>query len=779
MNEREKDVENNQDSREVEVDNRDSDTSESDSSTDSEEDSNIENSNRVRKLSTNTGADVLNQTAEPNAKIKGSSNSSESFKQSRLTRTLTPLKQFSLSKLKPQNSQVANLSFDFSTISLHHSMDSLKNLTTNKVKFPKGNLFRRNVKTADVNSDMSNGIGSIARNNDENNFNNNQQQQTILHHVNEDEEKSEIEKAIKNLQNRTSLSSFNKNPSLESNGKADNIQEPILQDEDKISLAIPSSESFMRIEVSAENTDAPSSNLTAGAFEIIWRNVIYYPANVQAEKNDSVEKNSTKKKQRSRRAILNNISGMFRSGQMTGIMGPSGCGKTVLLNCIAGFLPIHIRKENSGDILVNGLNSVRIGFVEQFDHLHEKLTVRETLLFASKIRNAARYYLNHEKVVNSVMERLYLTEMADIAVSRCSNGQRKRVSIAIELVFNSDILMLDEPTTGVDSVNGYQIMNNLKSLTKRRKAIAIVATIHQPSARIFALFDNLIILSCKGSILFQGHPNDLTQILQDIGLKCPMYTSLSDYILEVASGDFGNKSLQTLSHYNNEMNKKRFSDDFNEVEMNSLREAVKRAHLGDQRSLALCTWLVLWRCFICNYRNPFSLKTRIPSLTFMAIFLIMLYGDDIGQISTCGTKYVLWNAKIEDILDIMEEHSTLVHENLSVLLLLNIVALYNSMLALIITIPDEIYVFRREYNNYSYTIWTYFAAKTISELPFTMISTSIFTWAVHRGTGQIFDHWDRIYFTILPCCLITLVGQFIGMMLGTIFYGSQVQAVFV
>ena len=83
--------------------------------------------------------------------------------------------------------------------------------------------------------------------------------------------------------------------------------------------------------------------------------------------------------------------------------------------------------------------------------------------------------------------------------------------------------------------------------------------------------------------MFQGHPNDLTQILQDIGLKCPMYTSLSDYILEVASGDFGNKSLQTLSHYNNEMNKKRFSDDFNEVEMNSLREAVKRAHLGDQR----------------------------------------------------------------------------------------------------------------------------------------------------------------------------------------------------
>ena len=83
--------------------------------------------------------------------------------------------------------------------------------------------------------------------------------------------------------------------------------------------------------------------------------------------------------------------------------------------------------------------------------------------------------------------------------------------------------------------------------------------------------------------MFQGRPNDLTLILQKVSLQCPMYTSISDFILEVASGDFGRKSLQTLSHYNHEMNKDRFSDDFNEVEMNSLREAVKRSHLGDQR----------------------------------------------------------------------------------------------------------------------------------------------------------------------------------------------------
>lgn len=412
------------------------------------------------------------QTAETNSKIEESSNSSK-HKHGPLKRSFTPLKQFSLSKFRPINSSVANVPFDFATSSLHYSMDNLKNLTANRMKFRKGNMFRRNVKTADVSSNINNEIDFVSRNN---NGNNEQQQQVIFGYVNENEEKSEIQKTDQN-QHKGSPQPYNKKTLLGSVGKSNNIQE------DEISQTIPSGESLMKIEISSENTEKPSSNLNDGAFQIIWRNIIYYPLNVHVDETDSMDKNPTLKKQGSRKAILNNISGMFSSGQMTGIMGPSGSGKTVLLNCIAGFLPIHIRKENTGDILVNGLNSIRIGFVEQFDHLYDRLSVQETLLFASKIRNAARYYLNHEKVVNNVMERLDLGQMAETTVSKCSNGQRKRISIAIELVFKSDILMLDEPTTGVDSVSGYQIMRDLKSLTKR-------VSISINSNKIFSKFLN-------------------------------------------------------------------------------------------------------------------------------------------------------------------------------------------------------------------------------------------------------------------------------------------------
>lgn len=113
--------------------------------------------------------------------------------------------------------------------------------------------------------------------------------------------------------------------------------------------------------------------------------------------------------------------------------------------------------------------------------------------------------------------------------------------------------------------------------------MAILATIHQPSPRIFSLIDNLILLSCEGTIIFQGHPNNLNKTFQYFNITWPLYTSQSDFALEVASGDSGQTALHLLAKYNNDYNHSRFTDDFNEIEMYSLREAVKKASLFDKR----------------------------------------------------------------------------------------------------------------------------------------------------------------------------------------------------
>ena len=104
-----------------------------------------------------------------------------------------------------------------------------------------------------------------------------------------------------------------------------------------------------------------------------------------------------------------------------------------------------------------------------------------------------------------------------------------------------------------------------------------------------------------------------------------------------------------------------------------------------------------------------------------------------------------------------------VQENLGIVFMLGLVSLFNSMLTIVVTFPIEIAVFRREYNNYSYSILSYYIAKIIGDSFFTFPTTALFVVLVHRLTGQIFDEWSRLYLAILPCCCVTFIGQLIGL----------------
>lgn len=313
-------------------------------------------------------------------------------------------------------------------------------------------------------------------------------------------------------------------------------------------------------------------------------------------------------------------------------------------------------------------------------------------------------------------------------------------------------------------------MGNLILLINKR-AIAILATIHQPSPRMFQLFDNLIILSREATIMYQGSPDELPQTLSLVGLSCPMYTNVSDFVLEVASGDYGRQTLHLLSHYGTEYNRTRIAEDINEVDCTSLQEAVKRADQNqNKRSFLLCTWLLLIRTMWCNWRNPFNTQIRICSLFFTSIFLGILFTDNVGSVSTCPpTKYFLWRFEMDSIMDETSEQLQKVQENLALLFMVTVVCLFNSMLNIVVTVPVEIAVFRREYDNYSYSILTFYLAKILGDIPFTFTTTSLFAAAVHRTTGQVFDEWFRVWYIVLPCCMITFIGQFVGMTIGIIF----------
>ncbi|KAL7562290.1 hypothetical protein ACA910_014509 [Epithemia clementina (nom. ined.)] len=212
--------------------------------------------------------------------------------------------------------------------------------------------------------------------------------------------------------------------------------------------------------------------------------------------------------------LLKGISGIVETGRMTALMGSSGAGKTTLMDVLA------LRKssgEISGEVWLNGHPQEEetfrrcTGYVEQFDEQSEQLTVRETVEFSALLRldehDEAVNAESRSKFVDMTLGMLELTPIQNLQVGTDETGglsfeQKKRLSIAIELVSNPSILFLDEPTSGLDARAAMIVMRGLRRIAKSGRAVC--ATIHQPSISIFSDFDSLLLLKRGGEVVFFG-----------------------------------------------------------------------------------------------------------------------------------------------------------------------------------------------------------------------------------------------------------------------------------
>lgn len=237
--------------------------------------------------------------------------------------------------------------------------------------------------------------------------------------------------------------------------------------------------------------------------------------------------------------VLNGISGEFRSSELTAIVGPSGCGKSTLLNILSGFVSQNV----SGSIKVNGEDRHDASFkkqstyIMQEENLHALLTVRESMTFALRLKtgNALNSPQQFGKIL-SILETLNLHTHLDTLAKSLSGGQQKRLSIALELVDDPTVLFLDEPTTGLDSSASTQCIKLLKKLALEGRTV--VCTIHTPSALLFEMFDHLYALA-EGCCIYQGSSNNLVPFLNDLNLVCPETFNPSDFLLEIATNDYG------------------------------------------------------------------------------------------------------------------------------------------------------------------------------------------------------------------------------------------------
>jgi ABC-type multidrug transport system ATPase subunit len=210
------------------------------------------------------------------------------------------------------------------------------------------------------------------------------------------------------------------------------------------------------------------------------------------------------------RAILHTTSMNVAPGEFVALIGPSGSGKTTLLKCMAG-----VSQPTAGRVVVGveplELRLTEVGYVPQSDVVHDRLTVREALLYAARLRLPSDTRREeHAVAVDDVLDELRLSEHQDKQIGRLSGGQRKRVACGVELIGKPTMLLLDEPTSGLDPALERRLMSTFRRLGDSGRGI-VVAT-HATSS--LSLCDTVAVMGPGGHLLFAGSPRESLEHFQ-------------------------------------------------------------------------------------------------------------------------------------------------------------------------------------------------------------------------------------------------------------------------
>ncbi|XP_050541245.1 ATP-binding cassette sub-family G member 4-like isoform X3 [Daktulosphaira vitifoliae] len=328
-----------------------------------------------------------------------------------------------------------------------------------------------------------------------------------------------------------------------------------------------------------------------------------------------------------KKCILQNVSGQFSQNQLCAIIGSSGCGKTSLLNFLSGYKT----RNYSGSVLINGkprkINSFKKQscYIMQDDQLHDQLTVHETMEFAIKLKSST-LLMNTSKtqMMDSILNLLNLRNSFNTLAKNLSGGQRKKLSIALELVHNPNFMFFDEPTSGLDSASTKQVIQILKDLANSGRTV--ISTIHQVSSKELKMFDVLYVLSSSGYCIYHGLTSSLTNFLEKQKLQCPLYHNIADFIIEVSMGEYGDRVYELMTFVENGKSPykeiivkkdnilKEIFDNFKTRKIPSELSVLKKEHFNQ--------WYSLPTFFFCNILVDLPIQGLCTSLYCCIVYYL-------------------------------------------------------------------------------------------------------------------------------------------------------------
>ncbi|XP_064504441.1 ATP-binding cassette sub-family G member 5 isoform X2 [Pseudopipra pipra] len=426
------------------------------------------------------------------------------------------------------------------------------------------------------------------------------------------------------------------------------------------------------------------------------------------------------------RQILKDVSFHIESGQIMGILGNSGSGKTTLLDAISGRLTY--KDSFFGEVYVNGRQLKKeqfrdcFSYVPQSDTLLSFLTIQESLTYTAllTLKKCSNNFI--KKKVDAVMTELSLSHMADKIIGShniggISGGERRRVSVAAQLLQDPKVMLLDEPTTGLDCLTANQLVLLLSELAHRDRIV--ILTIHQPRSELFRLFDKIAIMSF-GEMVFCGNPMEMITFFSDCGYSCPEQSNPFDYFVDLTSVDTRSKEreLETYSRVQEIVSSYKNSEIFSKV----LTAIEKTKYMKDLPPIPLknkdspSTFYKIWVLLRRTTRNFSRDKTGI----IMRLLQNLLFGLFIA--------FFLLRLKNDLVKGAVQDRVGLVYQCVSAppyTGMLNAVALFTPLRA----ISDQ------ESKDGLYKKWQMLVAYIVHFLPFSVISVAIFSVFIYWTIG--------------------------------------------
>ncbi|XP_011686839.1 PREDICTED: ATP-binding cassette sub-family G member 4-like isoform X2 [Wasmannia auropunctata] len=422
---------------------------------------------------------------------------------------------------------------------------------------------------------------------------------------------------------------------------------------------------------------------------------------------------SVRNRKGTEKTVLRNVTGHFETGKVTVIIGPSGAGKTTLLKILSGKRSIDVK----GTISVNG--------VEQ---------------------NTGTF----RKQINDIAQSLGLSDCLDTLVNKLSGGERRRLSIGVEMIAKPSVFFLDEPTSGLDSAASNQLVNLLHNMAQTN--CTVVCAIHQPSSQMISLFDDIMVLD-RGRCMYCGPKSEILNTYSIAGFTCPSFYNIAEFVLEVITEQRDGDLENLYKICCNEYEKFKSLNEHNKNELDSSTDFTQK-YETDNRATSInniiqkkSTWeqqkVLFLRALICIKRD--NTLTKLRFATHIVVGLVF------------GLLFYNFGDKAERVTS-----------NISCLFIILMALYFLNCTLTVLTIPTEAAVFLQEHLNDWYSLRSYYSVKVLTDIPMQILCTSSFVFITYYMTGQPMEY-DRILGVWGICLLITIFGQTLGIFLGTAF----------